>query len=226
MGRSNPIFGLTHAGKSSSSKSGGGGGRGGGNNTRFTGKRTGGRGGAANQGNSGDRILQREDDGTAAAEKFEEIKVSDEIDESLGFWRFESNKAAGEEKEGWLVNMSQVSWRYPRRKKETSVFLNFEPFVPFPSPIRIWLTDLANFSPVSNLSLLSISFRSYFRARRPFSNPIPTQVVSPPSTTTLFKMMVPLSNQLSPLSPTSSSPSVLSQKQQSKNTSLNATRVS
>jgi DNA polymerase epsilon subunit 1 len=52
--------------------------------------------------------LKREDDGTAAQERFEEIKVYEEIDERLGFWRFESGKAQGEEKEGWLVNMHQV----------------------------------------------------------------------------------------------------------------------
>lgn len=33
----------------------------------------------------------------------------DEIDEKLGFYRFESNRAGGEEKVGWLVNMHQVS---------------------------------------------------------------------------------------------------------------------
>lgn len=52
--------------------------------------------------------MKREDDGTAAQERFEEIKVYEEIDERLGFWRFESGKAQGEEREGWLVNMHQV----------------------------------------------------------------------------------------------------------------------
>ncbi len=53
----------------------------------------------------------READGSAAAEKFEEVKVQDEIDEKMGFWRFESNLAAGEKRVGWLVNMHQVGLR-------------------------------------------------------------------------------------------------------------------
>lgn len=78
-------------------------------NTRFTGKR----GGNRNNGDSGlgprDRPAPaRNDDGTALAERFEEVKVLDEIDDKLGFYRFESNLAAGETKEGWLVNMHQV----------------------------------------------------------------------------------------------------------------------
>jgi hypothetical protein len=87
-------------------------GGGGGSNTRFTGKRGGpsrgrGRGGGVAYGI--DRPApQREDDGTAAAEKFEEVRVWDEIDTKLGFERFESNRASGEEKIGWMVNMHQV----------------------------------------------------------------------------------------------------------------------
>ena len=92
---------------------------GGGSNTRFTGRRGGpsrGRGGRGGGGGGGgvaygiDRPAPtREDDGTAAAEKFEEVKAWDEIDEKLGFHRFESNRAGGEEQVGWLVNMHQVS---------------------------------------------------------------------------------------------------------------------
>lgn len=78
-------------------------------NTRFTGKRSGGRGGASGGGGGGDRAAPvRQDDGTALAERFEEVKVADEIDDKLGFWRFESNLAGGESKDGWLVNMHQV----------------------------------------------------------------------------------------------------------------------
>lgn len=43
-------------------------------------------------------------------ERFEEVKVQDEIDEKMGFWRFESGLAGGEKKVGWLVNMHQVSF--------------------------------------------------------------------------------------------------------------------
>ncbi len=75
-------------------------------NTRFTGKRSG-RGGAS--GGGGDRPAPvRQDDGTALLERFEEVKIVDEIDDKLGFWRFESNLAAGESKDGWLVNMHQT----------------------------------------------------------------------------------------------------------------------
>jgi DNA polymerase epsilon subunit 1 len=41
-------------------------------------------------------------------ERFEEVKVWDEIDAKLGFERFESARAEGEERDGWLVNMHQV----------------------------------------------------------------------------------------------------------------------
>lgn len=53
--------------------------------------------------------MKKEDDGTAAQERFEEIKVADEVDERMGFWRFESGRAGGEEREAWLVNMQAVS---------------------------------------------------------------------------------------------------------------------
>lgn len=43
----------------------------------------------------------REDDGTQLAERFEAIKVGDEIDEKLGFPLAQE----GLRKEGWLVNM-------------------------------------------------------------------------------------------------------------------------
>ncbi|OCF45186.1 DNA polymerase epsilon catalytic subunit A [Kwoniella heveanensis CBS 569] len=82
-----------------------------GSNTRFTGRR---RGGGRGGGGSGvaygiDRPApKREDDGTAAAERFEEVKVQDEVDAKLGFWRFESSRAEGEKKIGWLVNMHQT----------------------------------------------------------------------------------------------------------------------
>jgi DNA polymerase epsilon subunit 1 len=79
-------------------------------NTRFTGKRSGfrgGRGGAASGG--GDRPAPvRGDDGTAAAERFEEVKIYDDVDAKLGFDKFESNLAAGESRDGWLVNMHQT----------------------------------------------------------------------------------------------------------------------
>ncbi|KAL7418809.1 DNA polymerase epsilon catalytic subunit [Cryptotrichosporon argae] len=80
-------------------------------NTRFTGKRSSFKPGQSSKGGIDARDAVRpvrEDDGSAMAERFEEVKVADEIDDKLGFWRFESNAAAGESKVGWLVNMHQT----------------------------------------------------------------------------------------------------------------------
>ncbi|KAI0700326.1 hypothetical protein BC835DRAFT_1412133 [Cytidiella melzeri] len=44
---------------------------------------------------------QREDDGTQLAERFEQVRLQDEIDEKLGFARVSEGVA----REGWLVNM-------------------------------------------------------------------------------------------------------------------------
>lgn len=85
-------------------------GSGSGSNTRFTGKRRGRGGGVAygiDRAPAANQVAR--DDGTAATEKFEEVKAYDEIDEKIGFWRFESVRAEGEQKVGWLVNMHQVS---------------------------------------------------------------------------------------------------------------------
>ncbi|WVN90957.1 DNA polymerase epsilon catalytic subunit A [Cryptococcus depauperatus CBS 7841] len=82
-------------------------GRGGGSNNRFTGKRRG-RGGGVAYGIERPSAQLNREDGTAVAEKFEEIKSYDDIDEKIGFWRFESDKAEGEEKIGWLINMHQT----------------------------------------------------------------------------------------------------------------------
>ena len=84
----------------------------GGSGTRFTGKRSfrgGRRGGPSNVSYGIDRPAPvREDDGSAQAEKFEEVRVWDELDAKLGFERFESGRHAGETRRGWLVNMHQV----------------------------------------------------------------------------------------------------------------------
>lgn len=47
---------------------------------------------------------QREDDGTQLAERFEQVRLQDEVDEKLGFSRI----SEGTMKEGWLVNMHPV----------------------------------------------------------------------------------------------------------------------
>lgn len=87
-----------------------GSGSGSGSNTRFTGKRRGRGGGVAygiDRPPASNQVAR--EDATAATEKFEEVKAYDEIDEKIGFWRFESVRAQGEQKVGWLVNMHQVS---------------------------------------------------------------------------------------------------------------------
>jgi DNA polymerase epsilon subunit 1 len=79
-------------------------------NTRFTGKKR--HGGAAGGGGVAYGIDRpapvREDDGSASAERFEEVRIWDEIDSKLGFERFESGSYEGEKRVGWLVNMHQV----------------------------------------------------------------------------------------------------------------------
>ncbi|CAK5280026.1 unnamed protein product [Mycena citricolor] len=62
-----------------------------------------GRGGYARKANgTGDGAPpKREDDGTQLAERFEEVRLRDEIDEKLGFARVQE----GLPKDGWLVNM-------------------------------------------------------------------------------------------------------------------------
>jgi DNA polymerase epsilon subunit 1 len=47
----------------------------------------------------------RGDDGTQTEERFENVKVNDEVDEKLGFPRV----SEGPRQEGWLVNMHPVS---------------------------------------------------------------------------------------------------------------------
>lgn len=60
-----------------------------------------GRGGASTNNGPGP---QREDDGTQLAERFEQVRLQDEIDDKMGFPRL----SEGPMKEGWLVNMHPV----------------------------------------------------------------------------------------------------------------------
>ena len=75
---------------------------------RGTGSWRGGRGRGRGGGNSGgaptDAAPVREDDGTQMAERFEKIKINDEVDEKLGFGKLDQ----GANKEGWLINMHAV----------------------------------------------------------------------------------------------------------------------
>lgn len=66
------------------------------------GRGRGGRGGTSNGNAPGEGPgPQREDDGTQLAERFEQVRLSDEIDEKLGFARLQE----GGRREGWLINM-------------------------------------------------------------------------------------------------------------------------
>lgn len=47
-------------------------------------------------------------DGTSGEEKFESLRIANEIDERMGFARYES----GPKKVGWLVNMKSVSFEF------------------------------------------------------------------------------------------------------------------
>lgn len=118
MGRGgNPIFGLTSGGRGGGRGGRGGfrgrgGGGGGGSNTRYTSSKPRG-GGSAGAGTSSGPSYDRAKDGDSAAERFEEVRVRDEIDEKLGFWRWEgggvgSHGTKGETRTGWLVNMHQT----------------------------------------------------------------------------------------------------------------------
>ena len=47
---------------------------------------------------------QRDEDGNQLAERFEQVKTNDEVDEKLGFARVQE----GPTREGWLINMHPV----------------------------------------------------------------------------------------------------------------------
>ena len=59
-----------------------------------------GRGGAPADGAQ----LQRDEEGNQLAERFEQVKTNDEVDEKLGFARVQE----GTTREGWLINMHPV----------------------------------------------------------------------------------------------------------------------
>ena len=74
-------------------------------NTSFRGGRGRGRGrGGGNAPNDHQLQPQRDEDGTQLAERFEQVRVQDEVDEKLGFARI----SEGPTKEGWLINMHPV----------------------------------------------------------------------------------------------------------------------
>lgn len=73
--------------------------------THFRGGRGRGRGrGRGGGAAGGDAAPQREDDGTQLAERFEQVRLQDEIDEKMGFARVSEGPA----KDGWLIQMHPV----------------------------------------------------------------------------------------------------------------------
>lgn len=72
--------------------------------THFRGGRGRGRGRGRGGAGTSENRPQREDDGTQMAERFEQVRLQDEVDEKMGFARV----SEGLPKEGWLVNMHPV----------------------------------------------------------------------------------------------------------------------
>ena len=72
-----------------------------GNNTSFRGGRGRGRG---RGGAPTDAPPQRDEEGNQLAERFEQVKTNDEVDEKLGFARVQE----GPMRQGWLINMHPV----------------------------------------------------------------------------------------------------------------------
>lgn len=70
-------------------------------NTSFRGGRGRGRGAANGHTPAEGPAPQREDDGSQLAERFEQVRLSDEVDAKFGFERVQE----GQRREGWLINM-------------------------------------------------------------------------------------------------------------------------
>ena len=111
--RGGGTFGLTAARRSRGYFRGNG--RGG---SSFIGRR--GRGGRV--GSTANAVVAaptKDEEGTQLAERFEQVKMNDEVDEKLGFSKLQE----GPRKEGWLVNMHPVSTRFSSRPHFLMLFL-------------------------------------------------------------------------------------------------------
>src|ERR1700761_7390240 len=97
-GSTNRTFGLTSSGR-------GGRWRGGSNNTGFRGRGRGSFRGRGRGTTNGSSSAPTADEGSLLEAKFEEAKIRDEVDATLGFERV----SEGLRREGWLVNMHPVS---------------------------------------------------------------------------------------------------------------------
>lgn len=63
-----------------------------------------GRGRGQGGSNAPANVPTRDEEGNQLAERFEQVRLSDEIDEKIGFPRVQE----GPRKEGWLINMHPV----------------------------------------------------------------------------------------------------------------------
>jgi DNA polymerase epsilon subunit 1 len=72
----------------------------------FRGQRGRGRGGSSAA--RSDAIPKLDEEGTRLAERFEQVKTHDEIDDKFGFFRVQE----GSKKEGWLINMHPVEYSF------------------------------------------------------------------------------------------------------------------
>src|SRR5258708_20593035 len=70
-----------------------------------------GRGRGASSAARSDATPKQDDEGTRLAERFEQVKTYDEIDDKFGFLRVQE----GHRKEGWLVNMHPVECSFSIR---------------------------------------------------------------------------------------------------------------
>lgn len=66
-----------------------------------------GRGRGQGGSNTPANVPTRDEEGNQLAERFEQVRLSDEVDERVGFPRIQE----GQKREGWLINMHPVSLR-------------------------------------------------------------------------------------------------------------------
>ena len=142
-------FGLASNGRGRGGRGGRAGYRG---STYYRGGRGRGRGGrGASNGNAPGEgpAPKREDDGTQLAERFEQVQLSDEIDEKFGFARVQE----GGQRDGWLINMHPTLVKdaeYPGGKAAVDFYfiqddggsfkctMQYEPYFHIACKVSVW----------------------------------------------------------------------------------------
>lgn len=109
----------------------------------FRGQRGRGRGGSSAA--RSDATSKQDDEGTRLAERFEQVKTYDEIDDKLGFFRVQE----GSKKEGWLVNMHPVECSFFNSMLTAICAATMR-------PMRLWDLPYAN-SPVTSRVLTDLT---------------------------------------------------------------------